>query len=260
MKENVESFRRGILVSNSKQRERNWGIMCSFRIRSTTIKKRKQERETEWRTTMIRKVAIFLLSTFRLTHTQISSTNQRAYMKFARWKKRNTYISHVRWWMNRERECRIHHHFSNGSQCDGIFLALGKSRDKDPYGSLWTNNIFVPFIRCKREWYCCEIDSRSQIVRVIRKGRRNVLASMSFRESFVKMDQVVVQAKHDKQCVSTHFLGRSRAENHRTNSQELCKLADNTSTIASSFFASCKHVSSGRRCLLRTRDTDRQRR
>lgn len=44
---------------------------------------------------MIRNVAIVLLSTFRLTHTQISSTNQRAYTKFARREKRNTYISHV---------------------------------------------------------------------------------------------------------------------------------------------------------------------
>jgi len=42
-----------------------------------------------------RNVAIVLFSTFRLTHTQISSTNQRAYMKFARRKKRNTYISHM---------------------------------------------------------------------------------------------------------------------------------------------------------------------
>jgi hypothetical protein len=44
---------------------------------------------------MKRNVAIVLLSTFGLTHTQISSTNERAYTKFARWEKRNTYISHV---------------------------------------------------------------------------------------------------------------------------------------------------------------------
>jgi len=63
---------------------------------------------------MVRNVAIVLLSTFRFTHTQISSTNQRAYMKFARRKKRNTYISHMlddEWTKGRQNET----FFSDGS-------------------------------------------------------------------------------------------------------------------------------------------------
>lgn len=91
------------MVNNENRIRETYGFRYTF---STTSKKEKRG----WETTTIRNVAIVLLSTFRLTHTQISSTNQRAYMKFARRKKRNTYISHV-----------LDDEWTKGRQSDAVF-------------------------------------------------------------------------------------------------------------------------------------------
>lgn len=141
---------------------------------------------------MVRNVAIVLLSTFRLTHTQISSTNQRAYTKFARWKKRNTYISHVlddggtKGWQSDAA------HFSDGSHC----VSLSRATD------VLINEFCT---ECKND-IAAKRDLHGLYTRETSKGDVRVSPS---RKSSVETDQdrtvVVIQAKRDEQTVSFTF-------------------------------------------------------